>query len=310
MTPDTDQPEDKRFPDFFVIGAMKSGSTTLHQYLTMHPRTCMSEPKEPGFFSRDERYKKGSDWYFEHFRHFEKGQIRGDSSTCYSRSPTYPHSAQRIYDSNPDAKFIYVVRDPVSRAYSHYKHRMEEAMIQGGKVISYKQSIVQDEEMLLSGKYHFQIKKYTDLFGPINIYICNFDNLITNPLEEMNSVYQFLGIDSVASLKQPDLNENISGTAIKSHLVNAKLNKIKSNIIVRVIRYLTPVIFKKNISIFLKKVITKSTKDKAIDGTFNSIITSPSKDDIAFLERYYEKDTLLLQQEFKLNLTSWQSSRR
>ena len=309
MTSDTDLREDPRFPEFFVIGAMKSGSTTLHQYLAMHPKICMSEPKEPGFFSRDERYKKGSEWYFEHFRHFEKGQIRGDSSTCYSRSPIYPHSAQRIYQSNPDAKFIYVVRDPVSRAYSHYKHRMEEALIQGRKVISYKQSIIQDEEMLISGKYYSQIKKYRDLFGLKKIYICNFDELIKNSLEEMNSVYRFLGVDQVASLNHPDLNENISGTALKSHLVNEKLNKIKNSKVACTVKGLIPVRLKKHISKFLKKEITKSLKDKAIDRKLNSIVTLPSSDDVTFLKNYYEKDTFLLQREFKLNLTSWQSSR-
>ena len=115
-----------RLPDFMLIGAMKSGTTTLHAYLSRHPGLFLCTPKEPGFFSRDERYARGLDWYRELFTDAQPEQLCGEASTCYSRWPHFENAAPRIAADVPGAKLLYITRDPVERAYSHYRHLMEE----------------------------------------------------------------------------------------------------------------------------------------------------------------------------------------
>src|SRR5262245_27376624 len=124
--------ETMALPTFFIIGAPKAGTTSLHHYLDGHPRIQMSSVKEPRFFSvpasgipeppdtvncRDE-YEKLFD---------PAVAVRGESSTDYATHPRHQGAPERIRELVPDARFVYMVRDPVERSVSHY--RMAAAML-------------------------------------------------------------------------------------------------------------------------------------------------------------------------------------
>src|SRR3974390_1289373 len=95
-------------PDFIVIGAMKSATTTLHEQLARQPGLYMSRPKEPNFFSDDRNYARGLESYHPCFEGCGEEQLVGESSTHYTKLPTHPHTVSRMVRALPHVKLIYV----------------------------------------------------------------------------------------------------------------------------------------------------------------------------------------------------------
>src|SRR5215469_9765623 len=106
-------------PDFIVVGAMKSATTTLHEQLARQPGVFMSRPKEPNFFSDDAAYARGWRWYESLFKDAAATDLRGESSTHYSKLPTFPRTLERMLRYLPRVKVIYVMRHPIDRLVSH-----------------------------------------------------------------------------------------------------------------------------------------------------------------------------------------------
>lgn len=298
-----------KWPDFFLVGAMKAGTTSLHSYLSAHPEISMSEPKEPGYFSRDDRFKKGIDWYQSHFKSASVDQIWGDSSTCYSRRPIYQYSADRIYDVNPNAKIIYIVRDPVLRAYSHYKHRMEEALISNGKTMTYKEFLLSDEEVLISGKYYYQIKKYYDLFGARNIHICNFDDLIKDPVMVMGYVHRFLDVKFDLPAKKEAIRNNSSGSSLLDSAANQTIDKYRHNPMVNFLVNLMPVKLRKNGRNYINSVLHSSDKFRQKSLSSIGFLPKPDSEDVEFLAKYYRDDLIVLKNIVDIDMSAWLSFR-
>ena len=90
-----------RMPDFIVMGAMKSATSTLHEQLSEQEGFFMTEEKEPNFFSNDEIYAKGLEWYASLFANAAPGDLCGESSTHYTKLPTYPHTVARMRAALP-----------------------------------------------------------------------------------------------------------------------------------------------------------------------------------------------------------------
>lgn len=99
-------------PNLVVIGAAKCGTTSLHEYLNAHPQIAMSREKELDFFVAEKNWSRGLDWYEAQF---EDAPIRGESSVSYAAFPEYQGVPERIVRALPDARVIYLVRDPVER---------------------------------------------------------------------------------------------------------------------------------------------------------------------------------------------------
>lgn len=109
-----------RLPDFFIIGAAKAGTTSLYDMLARHPGIFLPARKEPEFFARDDLYAEGLENYAWLFEPARPDQLAGEGSTLYSLSPFFPETAARIARHVPRARFVYVLRQPVDRAYSFY----------------------------------------------------------------------------------------------------------------------------------------------------------------------------------------------
>ena len=108
---------------------MKSATSTLHNQLSAQPGIFMSTPKEPNFFSDDDIYSQGLDWYSGLFSDASAEDICGESSTHYTKLPDYPDTIQRLKAAIPQPKLIYVMRHPVDRLISHYMHQWSEGVI-------------------------------------------------------------------------------------------------------------------------------------------------------------------------------------
>src|SRR5262249_53847165 len=111
-------------PDFIVIGAMKSATTTLHEQLRRQPGLFMCRPKEPNFFSADAIHARGWAWYGSLFRSAGTEELRGESSTHYTKLPTYPRTVERMVQDLPRLKLIYLMRHPIDRLISQYVHEL------------------------------------------------------------------------------------------------------------------------------------------------------------------------------------------
>ena len=103
--------------DFLCIGAQKAGTTTLHDILSQHPNLCLPVKKETHFFSNEELFSKGKKHYSKYFIKYEDYDFFGEVDPEYSYCKD---SAKRIYDMFGELKIIFIMRDPVERAYSNY----------------------------------------------------------------------------------------------------------------------------------------------------------------------------------------------
>ena len=182
---------ERMLPNFIMIGAMKSGTSSLHHYLDEHPDISMSYPKELDFFIEERRWNKGFDWYESHF---SKGAvIRGESSVGYTQRHKYAGVPGRIHAMNPDLKLLYLLRDPVERVVSHFTQLslmgLEQRDFQG----------VLDElpgsDYVLSSSYHFQLSAFLDYFPMEQIQILTLEELVRDKVGTIQKVFRFLGVE-------------------------------------------------------------------------------------------------------------------
>jgi hypothetical protein len=207
-----------RLPDFLVIGAMKSGSTSLHSLLAQHPRLFMSHPKEPAFFSQVARYEAGLAPYVRLFAGADPGQLCGESSTCYSRYPHYGEVPARIFRHLPRAKLIYILRHPVERMYSHYRHRMIERFVtKSAPVVPFERAIEESREYHDASLYHFQITKFLEYFERSALLILTTDALEADPVPTVMQVHRFLEIEPLEAVAA-DVENQFDGRFARNDL--------------------------------------------------------------------------------------------
>jgi Sulfotransferase domain len=179
-------------PNVIVIGAAKCGTTSLHTYLDLHPDISMSREKELNFFVEEKNWHRGVAWYREQFR---AAAIRGESSPAYSAFPLYRGVAERMRLTVPDARILYVVRDPVERIVSHYLHRTLNWPDMGSLDCSLASAKLR-EWFLAPSRYWSQLQCYLAEFPPDAIRVVDTDDLETRRGETLASIFRFLGVDA------------------------------------------------------------------------------------------------------------------
>jgi hypothetical protein len=190
-------------PNLLIIGAMKCGSSSLHYYLSKHPEIEMSLDKELNFFSRDENYRQGIQWYDKWFR--KTGPITGETSVTYTSYPQINQVPARIAASlGKDLKLIYIVRDPLQRIKSHYYHNLSKGRIHEN-LNEYILKLNAQSSYFTISMYFTQLKQYLDIFPQENILVLSSEKLKTDRENTMQSVFRFLGVsDDVSSLDFTD----------------------------------------------------------------------------------------------------------
>jgi len=191
------KPKLGRTPDFIIIGAMKSATSTLHKQLSAQSGIFMSTPKEPNFFSDDPIYRRGLDWYKGLFREAEADDICGESSTHYTKLPDYPETLQRLKSAIANPKLIYVMRHPVERLISHYMHQWSEGVI----TCDINQAIDRYPELINYSCYHKQLAPFIDAFGREILMLIFFNDLKTSPQASLELIGGFIGVADPPSLR-------------------------------------------------------------------------------------------------------------
>jgi len=143
-----------RFPSFFLLGAAKSATTSLHAYLGQHPEICMAEPKEPIYFEAE--FERGPAYYFNrYFSHWAGEPIVGESRVRNLYLPSVP---RRLFDYNPNAKLLAILRNPVERVISHWWHWYS----RGEETLPLAEAVAADLRRIEAG-YHFETTRELDL---------------------------------------------------------------------------------------------------------------------------------------------------
>ena len=179
-------------PNLFILGAMKSGTTSLHSWLGKHPEVFMCEPKEPGYFVKELTWRKGPEWYLDLFAQANGAAIVGESSTEYTKLPTYRGVPERIAKFAPDARFIYVMRDPIHRSISHYWHNVRsKKRCERRNLMT---ALHEDSTLIDYSHYAMQLRPYFDVFGQDRVLTLTLEKLTSNTDVVMRDILTWLGI--------------------------------------------------------------------------------------------------------------------
>ncbi|MGF1607964.1 MAG: sulfotransferase [Kiloniellales bacterium] len=236
-----------QLPNFLIIGAARSGTTTLHYVLGQHPQIYMSPNKETNFFSYyhcagevpgfirredrrsvDSRSVKSLDEYKRLFRGVTREIAVGETSPSYLLTPGLAETIQRFV---PDAKIIAVLRQPIDKAYSHFLRKCRTNIY--SFTTDFGQVLEQDEErierdgrgtsFLGHGRYTERLKRYYDVFGPDRVKVCLFEDMESRPHEFYADLFQFLGVD--ASF-QPDVSTKFNQSGEHKSSTLARFTRI------------------------------------------------------------------------------------
>lgn len=198
-------------PDFIVIGAMKSATSSLHVQLATHPGIVMSEPKEPNFFSDDDQHERGVDWYSGLFGRPGQGDLCGESSTHYTKLPDYPETIPRMKALLPDVKLIYVMRHPIDRLVSHYIHQWTQNVIR----CDINDALDRHPELINYSRYSYQLAPYFEAYGKRSVLPVFFGALKQQPQTEFERIARFIGYQGSVTWKDELGAQNVSTERIR-----------------------------------------------------------------------------------------------
>lgn len=213
-------------PDFIILGAQKAGTTALFDYLNQHPGIFPNKTKEVHFFDRPESRSKGSDWYLRHFpnprqkesqaRKLGYRPIAGEATGAYIFHPNVPKLLDqfcREFDNRP--KFIILLRNPISRALSHYAHNHRRS---GREHLSFHEAIISEESRIAEdvkkikegadfhptnllrysyasrGLYMEQIERWLSYFQPDDFFFLDSNKLLKEPNTAVNQIFAYLNL--------------------------------------------------------------------------------------------------------------------
>jgi hypothetical protein len=191
-------------PNLVVIGAMKCGTTALHRYLDLHPDIAMAPMKEVNFFNGPEQapeappdewwrlgqWHRGPDWYAGLFD--DRAPVRGETSPGYT-SPDHPEVPARMAALLPDARLIFLVRDPAERAVSHYRHHVRD----GAEHRSLAEAVLDPGSHYLSrARYHERLQPYLEHFAREQLLVLVTERLRHDRRGELNRAFTHVGVDA------------------------------------------------------------------------------------------------------------------
>jgi hypothetical protein len=203
----------RALPDALIIGAMKCGTSSLHNYLVQHPQVVPPLRKEVHYF--DVHYARGEAWYRANFGRAGAPGLNLDSSPYYLFHPCVPARAHALV---PHAKLIVMLRDPVRRAYSHYWHERGK----GREPLSFEDAIAAEPDRIAAatarlergeimrstaheyfsylarGRYAEQIERWLAHYPREQLLVLRFEDLHRGALDVLNRALAFVDLPPLA----------------------------------------------------------------------------------------------------------------
>ncbi|MCL1629149.1 sulfotransferase [Roseibaca sp. V10] len=203
------------WPNLFIVGAMKAGTTALHAYLDQHPDIFMCDPKEPSYFSKSSPDQQDTERYLALFKAGAGCRYRGESSTQYTKHPTVTNAPARLADACPEARIIYMIREPVARIVSQYLFNRRVH----GETRPLREAVAADPRYRDYGDYAAQIRPYQKRFGPV--MVLQAEDLAKAPQAIMDRVCN--GLDLPTIRVEQGEQRNRTADALRRHDVATRV---------------------------------------------------------------------------------------
>src|SRR6056297_810135 len=198
-------------PDFLIIGAMKSGTSTLAAQLSEQAGPFVTTPKEPNFFSDDDVHAQGLQWYAALFADAAPGDIKGEASTHYTKLPTYPWTIARAQAVLEAPRLIYIIRNPVERAVSHFIHEWSQGVMTDDMTAEF----ARHPEILDYGRYAMQIRPWIEAYGAEAVHLTSLEAMQADPRGVLSEVAGFIGHVGPVTWVEARARENSSAERAK-----------------------------------------------------------------------------------------------
>jgi hypothetical protein len=239
-----EETEVKTLPNFFIVGAARSGTTSLDRYLSQHPEIFITSRKDAHFFASehfpctgpgDEVMKRkvmlDKAEYAQLFAGVTGEKAVGESSAFYL---CLPGTAERIAQAVPDAKIIMMLRDPADRAYSAYMLLIRD----GRETFSFEEGLSREEERKQQGfepmwwykelgLYYSQVKRYLEVFGTERVKVLLYEEFYADPGQALREIFAFLGVREDVNINT-SVRYNAAGVP-KSRRLHTLLYKLIDN---------------------------------------------------------------------------------
>ncbi len=196
-------------PNLIVIGAQKCGTSVLHYYLSLHPEVSMSKPKELNFFIEERNWPRGIDWYKSQFD--ADARVRGEASPNYTAFPQHEGVPERMASVVPDAKLIYMVRDPLERIAAHWVHNYAKRREKGtlAETLAHPNT-----SYVTRSKYAMQLERFLEHYPKEQVLVFQQSELRHRRMETLRQVFDFVGVD--ASFEHPRFEQERHQTSGKT----------------------------------------------------------------------------------------------
>ena len=290
-------------PNLLIVGAAKSGTTSLHNYLNQHPDIFMCKPKEPHFLiskeigiNRIPNAINKKRQYIDLFKSAKNKKYVGESSVLYLAYPNI--SIKNIKKHlNDQVKIIIMLRNPVQRAYSGYQHvkrynsvenlSFDQALKKSEFRYSNNSAITPASRYLELGNYYKQVKLFKQKFEFVHVII--YDDYLNHFNIEMEKVFDFLNLNKVHINTQ---TKHMVGGWEWNNLLFKKL-LLKNSILKKIFKNLIP-----------KKRYRKYLRDFILNMTTRSIQEMDPQTE-NWLKNYYKDDIIKLSKLINRNLNHW-----
>jgi Sulfotransferase domain len=195
-------------PNLIILGAQKCGTSGLHYYLGLHPEVSMSSPKELNFFIAERNWGRGLEWYSRHFD--PSARCRGEASPNYTAFPQHMGVPERMSEVVPDARLIYIVRDPLDRIAAHYVHNFAKRREKG----DLRETLLHPNTSYVArSEYFTQLRRFLEHYDRDRILVIENSDLRDQRAATLRRVFEFAGVDS--GFKHPKFGQVRHSTSRK-----------------------------------------------------------------------------------------------
>ena len=298
-----------KLPNFLIVGAAKSGTTSLHHYLKQHPEVCMPKIKETFFFTgeswenikpppgRSESEKVVITSMDEYKNLFDiKKNTKAIGEACNGYLYYYEKSISNIKHILLDPKIVVILRNPIDRAFSGYLHHMRD----GFENFSFEEALKLEQkrekdkwwwgyQYIKMGFYYKQVNAYIENFSQVKIYL--YDDLKKDTLGLVKDMYEFLEVDS----------SFIPDVSIKYNVTGVPKNKFLHEFLTK------PNIFKSMIKPIVKVMLEKEKSVKLVEDLKAKNLAKPGMkpETREYLKNIYCEDIIKFQDLINRDLTHW-----
>ena len=291
-------------PDFFIPGAAKSGTTSLHDLFDKHPEISMSKIKEPGYW-KNKKFNDFSKIEISNYKSLftNKYVLNGESSTAYMFHDSFIKNIKKNYKTFP--KFIFILRNPIDRYQSHFnwikglglEKKNIDNSISEGCVFNFKEYEDYPKFYFEFGFYQMWIMRFVLNFGKQNIKLITLEDLINNKISILNSCYEFLGVNKIR-----DVNE-IRSNRTKKIMFPTIFHFLRRSISQRmnytkIFKYVIP----SRIRFMIKKILKKIINNWISYDLKTNIMSVHNREK---LKQLYFDDVKKLKSTFKEEFSMW-----